>query len=103
MAQLLRTSEAMSTNPDFERVLDRIDASRRDSVRKILAGAVIYSAPMIASYSMDSLDGIAHAKGPNQTIGPPVPIPATSGWSVAALAGALAAAGAFVIRRRRAK
>jgi MYXO-CTERM domain-containing protein len=93
----------MSTNPDFERLLDRIDASRRDAVRKILAGVVIYTAPMVASYSMDSLDGIAQAAAPNQTIGPPVPVPATSGWSVAALAGALAAVGAFVLRRRRAK
>jgi LPXTG-motif cell wall-anchored protein len=93
----------MSTNPDFERLLDRIDASRREAVRKILAGAAIYTAPMIASYSMDSLEGVAHAQAPNQTIGPPVPIPATSGWTLAALAGALAAAGAFVLRRRRAK
>lgn len=93
----------MSTNPDFERLLDRIDAGRREAVRKILAGAAIYSAPMIASYSMDSLDGVAHAQAPNQTIGPPVPIPATSGWTLVALAGALAAAGAFVLRRRRTK
>jgi len=93
----------MSTNPDFERLLERIDPSRRDAVRKILVGAAIYTAPMVASFSMDSLEGVAHAQAPNQTIGPPVPIPATSGWTLAALTGALAAAGAFVLRRRRAK
>jgi hypothetical protein len=92
----------MPTNPDTERLLERIDPSRRDAVRKILAGAAIYSAPMIASYSMDSLDGVAHAQSKNQTVAPE-PIPTTSGWSLVALAGALAAAGAFVLRRKRGK
>jgi len=79
------------------------DPSRRDAVRKILLGTAIYAAPLIASYSMDSLDGVAHAQSSNQTIGLARPIPTTSGWSLIALAGALAAAGAFVLRRRRDK
>jgi hypothetical protein len=91
----------MSTNPGFERLLERIDPSRRDAVRKILAGAAIYAAPMIASFSMDGLDGVAHAQAANQTV--PAQIPTTSGWSLVALAGALSAAGAFVLRRRRGK
>ncbi|HZI83125.1 MAG TPA: IPTL-CTERM sorting domain-containing protein [Casimicrobiaceae bacterium] len=91
----------MPTNSDLERLIERMNPSRRDAVRKILAGAAIYTAPMIASYSMDSLDGVAHAQAANQTV--PAQIPTTSGWSLIALAGALSAAGAFVLRRRRGK
>ncbi|HUH95201.1 MAG TPA: IPTL-CTERM sorting domain-containing protein [Casimicrobiaceae bacterium] len=90
----------MSTQPDFERLLERVDASRRDAVRKLLVGAALYTAPLIASYSMDSLEGVANAQVPNQT---PAAIPATSGWSLVALAGALSAAAAFALRRRRGK
>jgi hypothetical protein len=92
----------MSTHPDLERLLERVDASRRDAVRKLLAGAALYTAPLIASYSMDSLEGVASAQAPNQTLGG-VAIPATSGWSLVALAGALSATAAFVLRRRRGK
>ncbi|HTS24045.1 MAG TPA: IPTL-CTERM sorting domain-containing protein [Casimicrobiaceae bacterium] len=91
----------MPTNPHLERMLQRVDPSRRDAVRKILAGAAIYSAPLIASYSMDTLDGVAQAQSGNQTRR--VGIPATSGWSLIALAGALGATGAFLLRRKRAK
>jgi hypothetical protein len=56
---------------------------------------------MIASFSMDSLDGVANAQVRNQTNLNAVP--ATSGWSVAALAGALSAAAAMLLRRRRDK
>jgi hypothetical protein len=87
----------MSTNPRFERFLERIDPSRREALRKILAGTVVYSAPLIASFSMDSLDGVARAQGVNQTQS----IPASSGWTLAALAGAIGAAAAFMFRRRR--
>ncbi|HET9763213.1 MAG: IPTL-CTERM sorting domain-containing protein [Acidobacteriota bacterium] len=90
----------MSTHPDFERLLGRVDASRRDAVRKLLLGGALYTAPLIASYSMDSLDGVANAQASNQTAGP-VSIPTTSGWSLVALAGALSAAAAFALRRRR--
>ena len=48
---------------------------------------------------MDSLDGQAQAQVTNQTIG--TPIPASSGWSLAALTGMIAAAGALLLRRRR--
>jgi MYXO-CTERM domain-containing protein len=91
----------MSTNPKIEPLLERIDPSRRDTVRKLVAGAAIYAAPMIASFSMDSLEGVANAQVSNQvTVNP---VPATSGWSVVALAGALSAAAAVLLRRRRDK
>jgi hypothetical protein len=92
----------MSSNPKVEPLLQRIDPSRRDTVRKLLAGAAIYTAPMIASFSMDSLEGVANAQARNQTPAAQ-PVPASSGWSVAALAGALSAAAAVVLRRRRDK
>jgi hypothetical protein len=92
----------MSTNPSFERLLERIDPSRREVLRKLIAGAAIYSAPMIASFSMESLDGVANAQSRNQTA-VPAQIPTTSGWSLVALAGALSAAAAIVLRRRRDK
>ena len=91
----------MNTNPDFERLLERVDASRRDAVRKLALGAALYTAPLIASYSMDSLEGVANAQASNQTVA--AAIPTTSGWSLVALAGALSAAAAFVLRRRRDK
>jgi hypothetical protein len=91
----------MSTNPKVEPLLERIDPSRRDTVRKLIAGAAVYTAPMIASFSMDSLDGVANAQVKNQTNTNPVP--ATSGWSLVALAGALSAAAAVLLRRRRDK
>ena len=91
----------MSTNPKIEPLLERIDPSRRDTVRKLVAGAAIYAAPMIASFSMDSLEGVANAQVRNQvTVNT---VPATSGWSVVALAGALSAAAAVLLRRRRDK
>lgn len=86
----------MSTNPGFERFLERIDPSRREALRKILAGAVLYSAPLVASFSMHSLEGTAQAQSLNQQA-----IPATSGWTLAALTAALGAAGTWALRRRR--
>ena len=87
----------MSTNPRFERLLERIDPTRREALRKILAGTVVYSAPLIVSFSMDSLDGVAQAQSVNQTR----PIPASSGWTLTALAGAIGASAMFMFRRRR--
>lgn len=89
----------MSTNPSIERFLERIEPGRRDALRKILAGAAVYTAPVVASFTMDSLDGQAQAQVTNQTIG--TPIPASSGWSLAALTGIIATAGALLLRRRR--
>jgi len=88
----------MSTNPGFEHLLEKVDPARRDIVRKLLLGTAIYSAPVIVSYSMDSIEGTARAQSLNQTL--TNPIPTTSGWALTALAGALAAAGAILIRRR---
>ena len=89
----------MSTNPRFERFLERIDPSRREALRKMLSGAVLYSAPLIASFSMSSLEGVAQAQGKNQT--PAQAVPATSGWTLTAMAGAIGAAAALLGRRRR--
>lgn len=86
----------MSKNPSLERFLERVEPGRRDALRKILAGAAVYTAPVVASFTMNSLDGQAQAQVPNQTS-----IPASSGWSLAALTGMIAAAGALLLRRRR--
>jgi hypothetical protein len=86
----------MSTNPEFERFLQRIGPSRREALRKLLAGTVLYSAPLIASFSMNSLEGVAQAQSRNQ-----ISIPATSGWTLTAMAAAIGAAAALVLRRRR--
>lgn len=86
----------MSTNPSIERFLERVEPGRRDALRKILAGAAVYTAPVVASFTMDSLGGQAQAQVTNQ-----VSIPASSGWSLAALTGMIAAAGAVLLRRRR--
>ena len=89
----------MSTNPRFERFLERIDPSRREALRKILAGTVLYSAPLIASFSMSSLEGVAQAQGRNQ-IGAQ-PVPASSGWTLTAMAATIGAAATLLLRRRR--
>jgi hypothetical protein len=89
----------MSSNPRFERFLERIDPSRREALRKILAGTVLYSAPLIASFSMQSLEGVAQAQGPNQTL--PQAVPASSGWTLTAMAAAIGAAATLLLRRRR--
>ncbi|HEX3632920.1 MAG TPA: hypothetical protein VHZ01_10470 [Casimicrobiaceae bacterium] len=86
----------MSTNPSLERFLERVEPGRRDALRKILVGAAVYSAPVVASFTLDSLDGQARAQVSNQAS-----IPASSGWSLAALTGMIAAAGAVLLRRRR--
>ena len=88
----------MSTNPRFERFLERVDPSRREALRKILSGAVLYSAPLVATYSMNSLEGVAQAQSGNQGA---QPVPATSGWTLTAMAGAISAAAAILIHRRR--
>ena len=91
----------MSTNPTVEKLLERYAPERREALRKILLGTTIYVAPLVASYSMQNLGGVANAQAINQTLGTPVPV--DSGLGLAAAAGAVAAAGAFVLRRRRSK
>ena len=88
----------MSDEQKMDQVLERIEPSRRDAVRKILIGAAIYAAPVVASFSMDSLGGVAQAQSGNQ---PPQPVPSTSNWGMAGVVAALAAACAFVLRRGR--
>jgi outer membrane lipoprotein SlyB len=88
----------MSTNPTIEKLLERYSPERREMLRKILLGTAIYAAPMIASYSMQNLGGVANAQSGN--IGASS-IPVDSGLGLAAATGAIAAAGAFVLRRRR--
>jgi hypothetical protein len=89
----------MNKNPKLDRVLERIEPSRRDAMRKVLIGTAIYAAPVVASFSMDSLGGVAQAQSQNQTS--VRSIPTTSQWSLVGLAGFLGAAGAFLLRRRR--
>lgn len=89
----------MSTNPSIEKLLERYSPQRREMLRKILLGTAIYAAPMVASYSMQNLGGVANAQSGN--VG--VAIPVDSGLGLAAATGAIAAAGAFVLRRRRRK
>jgi len=89
----------MSMKPDFENLLEHVDPARRDVVGKLIAATAVYTAPLVLSYSMDSLEGTARAQSQNQTI-VPAAVPATSGWTLAALAAALAAAGAILLRRR---
>jgi hypothetical protein len=90
----------MSDEQKLDQVLERIEPGRRDAVRKILIGAAIYAAPVVASFSMDSLGGVAQAQSQNQTISA-VPVPATSNWGMAGVVAALGAVGAFVLRRGR--
>lgn len=87
----------MSHEEKIERVLERIEPGRRDAVRKILLGATLYTAPVVASFSTDGLGGTAAAQGQNQT----QLIPAVSGWGLAGLATAMAAVGAYLARRVR--
>jgi MYXO-CTERM domain-containing protein len=89
----------MSSNPKIDRVLARFEPGRRDALRKIAVGSAVYVAPVVASFSMESLGGVAQAQGNNQTVVQQVP--ATSGWTVAAMFGALTAAAAVLLRRRR--
>jgi len=89
----------MNNNPKLERVLERFEPGRRDAVRKVLLGAAIYTAPVVASFSMDSLGGVAQAQAQNQTRAQSVPT--TSHWGLAGLVALLGAAGALLLRRRR--
>jgi len=93
----------MSTNAKVERVLSRVDPSRRDALRKILGGAAVYSVPVVASFPLDSLAGSGPPVCANQTdiVCKPTPVPAVPVLGLAALGGMLAAVGAFLGRKRR--
>jgi len=89
----------MSNEQKVEKVLERIEPGRRDAVRKILLGATVYAAPIVAPFSMGSLGGVAKAQSQNQL--PARNVPTTSTWGLAGLAAALGAAGALLLRRVR--
>lgn len=98
----------MGDRPELEKLIERYEPSRRDALRKILLGTAIYAAPVVASYSMKSLGGEVQAQliCLNQTNGPgcvPTSVPVDSGLALAAAAGAVGAAGAFMLRRRRSR
>ncbi|HET7033800.1 MAG TPA: IPTL-CTERM sorting domain-containing protein [Casimicrobiaceae bacterium] len=89
----------MQNNPKIERIVSRMEPARREAIRKMLVTAA-YTAPVVASFSLDSLaqqpPQCANQTGPCVTA-----VPATSSWSLAVLAGALGAVGAFLLRRRQ--
>jgi hypothetical protein len=49
----------MSDEQKIDEVLERVELGRRAAVRKILLGPMIYAAPVLASFSMDSVGGVA--------------------------------------------
>jgi hypothetical protein len=53
------------TNPKIERVLSLVEPGRRDALRKILATAA-YAAPVVASFSLDSIAEAGPLFGGNQ-------------------------------------
>jgi hypothetical protein len=89
----------MQKNPRIERIVARVEPGRREAIRKMLVRAA-YTAPVVASFSLESLAQRPPACA-NQTGGCVTPVPATSSWSLAALAAALCAVGAFLLRRRQ--
>ncbi len=93
----------MSSDPTIERMLARYEPKRREALRRILLGTAVYTAPLVASYSMQSLGGDAQAQAlcQNQTGGCSVPVPVDSGLAIVAAVGVVGAAGAFMLRRRR--
>lgn len=91
----------MANDPKLERVLARFEPGRREAVRKVLIGAAVYTAPVVASFSMDSLAAVPKAKATNMTSGVALEVPATSPWSLAGIAALLGATGALLLRRRR--
>ena len=87
----------MHNEQKIEQVLERIEPGRRAAVRKILLGAAIYAVPVVASFTMDSLGGVAQAQVQNQT----VPVPAMSTGGLAGMVAVIGAAGALLLSRIR--
>lgn len=90
--------------PKNDRVLDRFEPSRRAAMRKILGGAALYSAPVVTSFSMNSLGGEAQAQSAPVYCGNQVgacSVPALSEEKQIGLMALLAAAGAYLIKRGR--
>ena len=91
----------MDTQPALESLLDRVEPERRRMLRTILlgaaAGGAVYSAPVVLSFSMDSLGGVAQAQVSNQVA---TPVPTNSPLGLAATVAALGTAGALLLRRR---
>jgi hypothetical protein len=87
--------------PKNDRVLERFEPSRRAAMRKILGGAALYSAPVVTSFSMNSLGGEAQAQSmcANQTT--PCSVPTLSDEKQIGLIALLAAAGAYLVKRGR--
>ncbi len=87
-----------------ERLLQRFEPGRREAMRKILGGAALYSAPVVTSFSMNSLGGAAQAAPAycaNQTGGCATPVPTLSEEKQVGLMALLAAAGAYLLHRGR--
>lgn len=85
--------------------MDRFEPARRDSLRKIFNG-VVYTPPVVASFSLGGLGGDAQAQVSNQTPPPgqgpggaASQVPATSGFGIVSIMCAIGAAGALLIRR----
>ena len=64
----------MGTDANIDKLLERYAPERREALRKILLGTAIYAAPVIASYSMQNLGGVAQAQSQNQTVGQAIPV-----------------------------
>ncbi|MBS0321900.1 MAG: hypothetical protein JSR18_15250 [Proteobacteria bacterium] len=92
----------MNDPQKIDAVVSQVEPGRRDAVRKILLGTALYAAPIVASFSMDSLGGVANAQviSGNQT-SVPVQVPATTGVGLFSIVAALGAAGALMLRRIR--
>lgn len=89
----------MGSNPKIEQLIARYAPERREAFFNDPATTEIYTAPVIASYSMNHLGGVAQAQSGNQSR--PAAVPIDDGLGLAAAAGAVGVAGAFLLRRRR--
>src|SRR6185369_2567418 len=86
MLRAYTSTEPAMSNPKIDRVFARVEPGRREAMRKILAGAV-YTAPVVASLSMASLDAVAQSRCANQTAIALLPectvgVPATSPFTL---------------------
>ena len=89
----------MSTNPRFERFLERIDPAAGKRCARSLPERVLYSAPLVASFSMNSLEGVAQAQSRNQTARNRFPRARAGPWR--RWPPRIGAAATLLLRRRR--